>query len=391
MRGNHATIIHINVTDFAAAVAIANQPSLADTAFAIAREGSARRIVLNPSPRAFKEGIRPGMLVTTAMRLLPSLQILPPDATSNAKADAAIEEIALRYSPSIQCDRGGHLYLDVEGTTRLFGPSVDCAVRIRNEVHDRLNLEPAVAVASNKLVAKIGTRAIRPCGITQIRDGEESDFLSRQDVSLLPGVGPSISRLLLVAGIREIGQIAALDDSQVLAFLGKRGLSLRDAARGLDFSPLDSKALGQRKISRRVDFSEPVGELEAFQAAVITACEDAGVAMRTQRWGCSAIWVTIAWSDGVFSEASQRTKGQWILDHELIAVAWSVSNQAMNRRVRIISFSLSLKDLSPALKEPDLFEVEGPTKEERLQIAVDATRFRFGPAILTHAGAVYHV
>ncbi len=391
MIGEHSSIIHINVTDFAAAVAIAKQPSLADTSFAIAKEGSARRIIINPSRRAFEEGIRAGMPVAVALRLLPSLSLVSPDALSYAKADAAITEIAQQYSPTIQCDSGGHLYLDAKGTTRLFGPPVDCAMRIRNEIHTRLGLEPAVAVAANKLVAKIGTRAIRPCGITQIREGDEAIFLSRQDVSLLPGVGPSIGRLLSVAGIREIGQIAVLDDMQVIAFLGKRGLALRNAARGLDASPLDSMILGQRKIFRRVDFAEPVNELDAFRAAVIAASEDAGLSMRKQRLGCSSVLISIAWSDGASSDALRRTKGQWILDQELISASWYASMQAMNRRVRILAFTLSLQNLSPAWKEPDLFIPEGFSREERLQAAVDATRTRFGTAILTHASAVFHV
>ncbi|WP_320130077.1 DNA polymerase [uncultured Sphaerochaeta sp.] len=391
MKGEQATIIHINVTDFAAAVAIAKQPFLADTAFAIAKEGTSRRIIITPSRRAFEEGVRSGMPVATAIRLLPSLQLVPPDTVSYAKANAAIMKIALQYSPTIQEDSGGHVYLDVAGTSRLFGPSVDCAVRIRNEMHDQLSLEPAVAVSANKLVSKIGTRTIRPCGITQIRNGEEAAFLSRQDVSLLPGVGSSIGRLLSVAGIKEIGQIAALDDVQVVAFLGKRGLSLRDAARGLDFSTLDSHTLGQRRIFRRVDFAEPIGELDLLRAAIVSAFEDAGLSLRKDRLGCSIVKVSLSWSDGAFSEAFQRTKGQWVLDQELIVAGWSATTQAMNRRVRIVAFNLSLQGLSLAWKEPDLFVPEGPTKDERLQSAVDATRVRFGPAILTHAAAVFRV
>ncbi|MBI9094241.1 MAG: DNA polymerase [Sphaerochaeta sp.] len=391
MIGEQSSIIHINVTDFAAAVAIAKQPSLADTSFAIAKEGSVRRIIINPSRRAFAEGIRSGMPVAVALRLLPSLELVPFDARSYAKADAAITEIAQQYSPTIQCDGGGHLYLDAKGTTRLFGPPIDCAMRIRNAIHTRLCLEPAVAVAANKLVAKIGTRAIRPCGITQVGKGDEQMFLSRQDVSLLPGVGPSIGRLLSVAGIREIGQIAVLDDAQVVSFLGKRGLALRNAARGLDTSPLDSLALGQRKIFRRVDFAEPVNELESFRAAVIAASEDAGLEMRTQKLGCSEVLLSLAWSDGARSEAIRRTKGQWVLDQELMGASWAASSQAMNRRVRILAFTLSLQNLSPAWKEPDLFIPEGPSRDERLQAAVDASRTRFGVAILTHASAVIHV
>jgi len=391
MTSEHASIIHINVTDFAAAVAVAKQPSLSDVAFAIAREGSSRRVVITASRRAFAEGIRPGMSVNNAVRLLPSLVLVSPDAPSCAKADAAIAEIAQQYSPTIQCDRGGHLYLDVEGTTRLFGPPVDCAMRIRNEMYNRLGLEPAIAVASNKLVSKIGTRAIRPCGIAQIREGDEASFLSVQDVSLLPGVGPSIKRLLTATGIRDIGQLAVLDDTQILAFLGKRGLALRNAARGLDASSLDTKALHQRKIFRRVDFTEPVCDLDAFRSAVIAASEDAGLELRKEKLGCSEVHVSLSWSDGMSSEASRKTKNQWILDEELMHASWSASFQAMNRRVRILAFTLFLGALSPAWKESDLFIPEGPSRQERLQAAIDANRIRFGPAILTHAAAVFHV
>jgi DNA polymerase-4 len=390
MSGRQATIIHVNVTDFAAAVAVARQPSLSDCAFAIAREGSSRRVVITPSARAFAEGIRRGMPVSTAVRLLPSLRLVPPDPAACAVADAEIARIAARYSPTVQCDHGGHLYLDAEGTTRLFGTSVDCAVRIRNEICDRLSLQPAVAVSTNKLVSKIGTRAIRPWGIMQIRQGEEAAFLAPQDVSLLPGVGPAIGRLLEVAGIREIGQLAALDDMQVVAFLGKRGLSLRDAARGMDSSPLDSGSLHRRRIVRRVDLAEPIADFESLRAGLICAAEEAGVSLRSRRLGCSKVSVGLVWSDGIVNEASRRTKRQWLLDRDLIAVAWDAAVRAMQRRVQIRSFTVELSDLSPAWTEPDLFEPGGRSREERLQEAVDMARSRFGLSVLTHAGAVFH-
>ena len=244
MHESEASIVHVNITDFAAAVAIAKQPRLATRPFAIALEGSARRVVITASRKAWEEGIRAGMPVSTAQRMLPALEVLPPDTQSAAKADSAIASLVASYSPDIQCDKGGHVYLDMKGTGRLFGPVMDSALKIRKEIREQLGLEGAVAVASNKLVAKIGTRAIRPCGLAHIREGEEASFLASQDVGLLSGVGSAIARLLEVAGITQIGQIAALDDNQIIAFLGRRGLALRDAARGLDTSSLHS-AKGQ--------------------------------------------------------------------------------------------------------------------------------------------------
>jgi len=71
MHESEASIVHINITDFAAAVAIAKQPRLANRPFAIALEGSARRVVITASRKAWEEGIRAGMPVSTAQRMLP--------------------------------------------------------------------------------------------------------------------------------------------------------------------------------------------------------------------------------------------------------------------------------------------------------------------------------
>lgn len=390
MHEREASIVHINITDFAAAVAIAKQPRLASRPFAIALEGSARRVIITASRKAWEEGIRVGMPVSTAQRMLPSLEVLPPDLQSAAKADSAIASLVASYSPDIQCDRGGHVYLDMKGTGRLFGPVVDSALRIRKEIREQLGLEGAVAVASNKLVAKIGTRAIRPCGLAQIREGEEASFLASQDVSLLSGVGNAIGRILSVAGITQIGQIAALDDNQVIAFLGRRGLALRDAARGLDPSSLQKGAMNKRCFTRKVNFAEPILNLEELKAALVASAEDAALQMRQEAMGCQAVQVILFWSDGRTSEATKRTKGQWLYDHEIESELFGAALQALGRRVRLLAFTIKLFDISPALKQTDLFIPEILHKRESLQHTIDEVRQKFGPGILTHATALYH-
>ena len=385
-----ASIIHINVTDFAAAVEVAKNPSLADTPFVVALEGSARTVVLTPSRRAWEEGIRAGMPLRFAKQMIPSLQVLPWDNQSTAKADAAITSIAQEYSPSIQCDRGGHIYLDMQGTTRLFGPVVDSAVQIQGEIRKKLNLEASVAVASNKLVAKVGTRTTRPAGLIQVREGDEASFLAWQDVSLLSGVGSATSRLLSVAGITTIGQIAALGDEQVMAFLGKRGLALRDAARGLDNSPLQNGLPEKRIVQRKISFAEPILEMDALKAAVVAAGEDAALAMRSAGLGSAKIQIALLYSDGRRSEASHRIKGQWVYDHEIALVAWKVAQLAASRRVRILSCSLSLGELSPLAPTLDLFLPDSQHRSDSLQQAVDRMRHKFGPGILTHGTALAH-
>ena len=392
MTNDRSTIIHINVTNFAAAVAIAKQPALAERPFVIAKSQAERKVVLSMSHQALLEGITVGMPVAVALRLVPSLVIIPPDSLSGAQIESAMHTIASRFSPTVQQDGGGHLYVDVSGTSRLFGPPIDCAVRMRNEIQRSLGMKPAVAVATNRLVAKIGTRTIRPCGITQIRAGDEASFLQKQDITLLPGVGPAISRILSVAGFCEIGELADLDDFQVTALLGRRGTILRDAARGWDDTQVEPSTNASRSIRRRIDFAEPIGDTASLRSAMITTAEDAGLAMRRELLTCKNFRCTIHWADGSATEGSWTAKEPMLFDTQIIDGSWRAMERALHRRVRIRSMTMVLGTLVPVHREPDLFPPEPNTvRQERLQSAVDATRLRFGPTALTRAAAVTHV
>ncbi len=112
--------------------------------------------------------------------------------------------------------------------------------------------------------------------------------------------------------------------------------------------------------------------------------------MRQELMACMVIPIVLFWADGATSEGLYRARTPMVLDEEVMRGAWSATERAMSRRVRIRAFTISLQELSPARREPDLFTPEGPTREERLQQAVDATRRRFGSVALTHAAAVFH-
>lgn len=386
-----AAIIHVNIVDYPAAIAQAHDPSLARRPFVVAAESGTRRIVLSPSQLARSEGIERGMSLASAQRQLPSLTVLSLDPRLIARTDEALSQIIDTYSPTIQGERGGHLYLDMRGTSRLFGPVVDSALRLRRQIRESVGLEAAVAVGSNKLVAKIGTRAVRPYGLAEIRDGEEAAFLSCQSVDLLNGVGAVTKNLLAAVGITEIGELARLSDEEVLAFLGTRGLALRDSARGLDSRPFEQRVSRRRAIRRSVDFNEPILALTAIKAAVVSAASDASLSMRADGLGCSTITIALRYSDGKESQASQaNSSGQWITDAQVEQAAWQAAQRAAGRRVHLVGFSLTLARLESALYPVDLFIPPIEEKHRTVQRSVDRVRSRYGASSLLHASALCH-
>ncbi len=385
---DRASVVHLNVVDFQASIAAAKDRSLADKAFVVSGSAAARAVVLDVSRRAREEGLRQGMPLDAARRRVRDLLVLPADPLACGLADAAMERIAARYAPIVQNDSGGHFYLDLAGTSRLFGPYIDSAVRIRNEIRESLGFEPAAAVASNRLVAKVATRSIRPAGIACIREGDEASFLASQDAALLPGVGPAVSRVLSVAGLREIGALAALSDAEARSLFGARGVALRDAALGIDRSPVENGGLEERTVRRRLDFASDVMEWSVVRGALVALVEDAALELRRSLLAAGRVGVAVVYSDGVRKEAAERSKTPLLLDAELIGAAEKAYVRAADRRVRVRSLALLLSALAPAVREPDLFVPEGPSRLEKLQGSVDALRGRFGVASVTRAVAL---
>ena len=182
-------VIHINVADFAVAVERAMDRRLRERPVVIAPDGVSRAVVYDMSEEAYQAGVRKGMALRRAVRLCPDVRILPPHPSRYEQVMQALVRQARPYSPLIEPgEADGHLFVDVTGTSRLFGPPVDVAWRLRRQARAELSLAPGWAVAPNKLVAKVATRLVKPDGDAVVRAGDEARFLVPVPLHLVPGI-----------------------------------------------------------------------------------------------------------------------------------------------------------------------------------------------------------
>jgi DNA polymerase-4 len=335
-------------------------------------------LVLDLSPEALREGIQPGMALAVAERRVKDLPVLAPDPPAYALANTVLEKIAAMYAPVYENDQFGNLYLDLTGTTKIFGPALDCASRILREMLEQMGMRPAAAVAGNKLIGKIATRTIRPTGLIQVQAGTEAEFLSHQDLRLLPGMGPGLLRTAAVTGLREIGEAAALTDEEALALFGKFGRRLRDMARGIDDSPVEPGNLGERIIEEHLDFAEDTEDFTVIRGGIRHIAEYAGIEMRGKKWGTAAVMLTTEYADGVRARGQEKQKRLCVTDRDIAAAAERIYGKTVARRLRIKSITLALADLRPLGWVPDLFEIAEDAKQRKLQEAADTIRNKYG-------------
>ena len=387
-------VIHLNIVGFKAAVAGVKDKSLRSRPYVIAGATGGRALALDCSPEAIRQGIVPGMTLAAARKEVKDLTILPPDLLAYEAMNKELEQIASLYAPVWENDLSGNLYLDITGTSGLFGPPADCGSRILRDIFEKGEIRPAAAVACNKLVSKVATRTIRPTGLIQVQAGAEAEFLAHQDIRILPGMGPALLRTAAVTGIREIGEVAALSANEAFALFGKQGLLLRSMAQGIDNSRVEEQR-EERRITQQANFNEDMIDEIAILGAIEVLAEHGGLKMRNEKLGTRALRLAVMYSDGVKVQGLEKRKELLITDSEIREAVFNLYKRTVNRRIRIRSVGLCFEALSLLVYQPDLFEPISSfsllqekgfvpkTENRKLQEAVDKIQNRYGAGKIT--------
>ena len=276
------------------------------------------------------------------------------------------------------------------GTFRLFGPPLDSSVHISRKIKEKLNLQPAIAVATNRLVAKIATRATRPHGITHIPEGEEREFLSSQDISFLSGLSQATRNLLEISRMYYIGNIASLDDDEAIALLGKEGIMLRNRALGIDNNDFDTTFSHKKCIEAHVVFAHSTHQVTTLKAGIMEAMVEIGGKMRETSVGTSRIELIIYWVDKKISRASITSKKLLMWDIDLYSTIDTLIEKGITRRLEMIAINVKASSLSSYIEQGVLFEAENSEKIKQVQQSIDSVRKRFGNHTILSASALYH-
>ncbi len=370
------TVLHVNAVGLMAAVEEARDPGLRTRPFVVAREAVPRSIVLDLSPEAHREGIRRGMMLSLALRRLPRLAVRQPRPELYRAADEAMWRIGLCFSPLVEKAGQGHLFIDLAGTSRLYGPPEDATQRIRLRILEETGITPSFALASNKTVSKIATRVFRPGGFIAFLPHEERSLVRLQPVELLPGVGPALKDRLTLLDIENIGSLADLGPFEARA-IGPRGPDLVVRARCVDDSPVNPEPPERRCLGGSAVFEPDTADSGLIHLHLAYVAATLGFAARKENLGPRRVTVRLDYTDGRSGSATLRLPHLLTRDDEIAAAAWAAAQRALERRVRVRRLALELSEFGAAGPELDLFE-PAESKSVRLQTALDRVHEKYG-------------
>jgi len=374
-------IIHINVADFAVAVERAVDRRLRDRPVIVAPEGAARAVVYDMSEEAYQAGVRKGMALRRAMRLCADVRVLPPHPARYEQVMQALIRQARPYSPLVEPgEADGHLFVDVTGTSRLFGPPADVAWRLRRQARAELRLEPVWAVAPNKRVAKVATRLVKPAGEFVVAAGDEAMFLAPVALHLVPGIERQDLMRLGDFNFKQAGQVAALGLEALQVPFGCRAVDLYEAVRGIDRSPVRPLSRNPPRVVGDHAFDEDAQAVAVVEGALYALVETVGRALRQRCLAARRAAVVLDFSDGRRSIRQRALRPATANDMGLFAAARSALDLAWRRRVRIRHLRLICDRLTFPPAQRELFPAESTVvrRQARLVSALDGIRERFG-------------
>ena len=195
-------------------------------------------IVLDADPLARALGVRRGIPLGSAHRLVPEATFLDPDPDADRDAvELACERLAA-FSPGIAgtsdvTDAGfGRIAVHVDGLTRLWGIEERLVARIDDALAPVLPGAPRAGIAGTSFAASVAA-AHAPEGGAPILvpPGDDAVFLAPYPARLLTR-DPEIRSRLARFGLRTIGSVADLPRSAVVARFGDEGARLHARARG---------------------------------------------------------------------------------------------------------------------------------------------------------------
>jgi DNA polymerase IV (DinB-like DNA polymerase) len=275
MADNGRIVFHVDMDSFFASVEIREKPELTGKTVVVGADpkgGKGRGVVSTCSYEARKYGIHSGMPISRAYKLCPDAVFLPVNFPLYIKASGEVMTILRSFAEKFQQVSIDEAYLDVSNIGG-FEAAKELALRIKNEIREKVKLTCSIGVGPNKIVAKIASDYKKPDGLTIVEPSHVREFLSPLPVRKILGIGKKTEAELTEMGIKTIGQLASCDVQLLISRFGKWGIYMHEIAQGIDESEVIEEECC-KSISRETTFEEDTDNTVVLNRTMEELAED---------------------------------------------------------------------------------------------------------------------
>lgn len=331
-------ILHLDMDAFYVNVHVLDYPDDAGIPLVVGGSPSGRGVVASASYAARQLGIHSAMPTATAVRLCPTLKIVPANWPRIRECSRQVMGILADYGPVEQVSVD-EAYIDLSD----WSEPLPLAEKIRTAVKTGAQLPASVGLATSKLVAKVASDHEKPDGCTIVLPGSEAAFLSPLPTRAIWGIGPRTAEKLAAVQITTCGQLAAAETAVLQAQCGRQAEQLQRRARGVDNRPVQAERGDPKSISQEWTFNQDVNDPARLEEQLRLQAESVAQSLQKRALAAHTIRVKFRWAD--FTTFTRQKSVTHAIDdaegiYQLAQAIWR-ENWPPGRRMRLIGVGVS--------------------------------------------------
>ena len=344
-----------------------------------------RGVVTSASYGARRFGVRSAMPTAQALRLCPEATVVGVPRRACSAKSREIRSCLEDLAPVVQAASIDEFYLDLAGTERLFGESLETTARhIRETVLEATRISVSIGGGTRRMIAKLASSVAKPGGVYIVPPGQEEEFMKGLDLADIPGVGPALLEAFRRRGLVRIEDALEIQQPWLERWFGAhRGRWLYRRMRGLDSSRVNPRE-PRKSISSERTFFQDLKSDEELERMLLRLCRSVTHTLR--KAGLRARTITVKLRDGDFKT---RSRSRTVVESlETDGATYRIARELLaelraQRRTpaRLLGVGLTNLGSGDDPAQFGLFEekkgLEGH-RERTLDHVVDGLRERFG-------------
>lgn len=230
-------ILHIDMNNCFASIEMKLRPDLKGIPLVVSASKDGKHgIVLAKSEEAKIFNIKTAEPIWMAKKKCKDLKIVEPHYDEYKKHSIWAREIYYSYTNQVEPFSLDEAWLDITGSTKLFGTPLEIANTIRQRIKEELGITVSVGLSFNKIFAKLASDVARPDSVNEIRKDNFKEIVWPMKISNMMGIGQSSVKKLNEEGIFYLGDIAKTKKEELEKILGSHGERIWEQVNGLDKS-----------------------------------------------------------------------------------------------------------------------------------------------------------
>lgn len=345
------------------------------------KDGRIRGIITTCSYEARKHGVKTAMSANEALRICPSLKMVPPNYPLYHELSTKLAKYLHSKAPYVEQFSIDEFFIDVTGWIE-DEDIISYAKELQTEIEEKLDLPISIGISSAKWIAKLATEDAKPLGIYCVYKDKIDEYINNKPIEDFPGIGKGYSKKLRSYGIRTLGEIKS--KRELLYSWKKPGIQLYNRVCGIDNEKLVAK--GSKKSIGLGRTFDVIKSRDEIKRRLVILCRYLSFMVFKQKVIPQTYSLNIRYEFNIKSKSFYNTNRVFNENYFKQKVYELFLENDIHPTHGIIQLNITVSNFIENKKNTfDIFEYENDLKTKKLSDNVQKLRTKYGIDIIKSA------